>query len=323
MITRGGVSLKEVDPKTLACRRVAGLHLAGEVLDLDGPCGGYNLQWAFASGALAVHAAARQAGTGSIAQGREGIPALLLANPGETEKADLAILEKTLTAYEQALSGGATAVDDSAAVAALKRIRLSLQEQRKHGADAVDDAIWTLSGTVGGVMFVACLFLILFGLFSFWFTRFRVAQPLKAINGTMSVLAQGDTNVAVPFTRKLDEIGEMARSVQVFKDNAIVKGKMEKQKMHVTETVNQITHELAGLTHTVRKLMNEQSAATASMSAATERLSLSIDQVAQNAGSALTLTQETVVAVEQGGRAVNETIASMHETSHLVSQSEE
>lgn len=282
--------------------------------------GGLAQRW---PAALAGDAAARQAVAESIAKVREGIPAFLLASPGETEKADIAILEKTLVAYERALSGGAKTVDDSAAVAALKRIKLALQEQRKHGADAVDDAIWTLSGTVGGVMFVACLFLILFGLFSFWFTRFRVAQPLKAINGTMGVLAQGDTDVAVPFTRKLDEIGEMARSVQVFKDNAIVKGKMEAQKQQVTETVNRITQELAGLTNTVRKLMSEQSAATASMSAATERLSTSIDQVAQNAGSALTLTQETVEAVDQGSVAVNETITAMEETSFLVCQAAE
>ena len=282
--------------------------------------GGLAQRW---PAAMAGDAAARQAVAESIAKVREGIPAFLLANPGETEKADIAILEKTLTAYEQALSGGAKTVDDSAAVAALKRIKLSLQEERKHGADAVDDAIWTLSGTVGGVMFVACLFLILFGLFSFWFTRFRVAQPLKAINGTMGVLAQGDTNVAVPFTRKLDEIGEMARSVQVFKDNAIVKGRMEAQKKQVTETVNQITQELAGLTNTVRKLMNEQSAATASMSAATEELSVSIDQVVQNAGSAMMLTQETVAAVDRGSCAVNETIMAMEETSSLVCQAAE
>ncbi|MCE5273350.1 NAD(P)/FAD-dependent oxidoreductase [bacterium] len=53
MLTRGGVSLKEVDPATLESRRVKGLYFAGEVLDLDGPCGGYNLQWAFSSGELA------------------------------------------------------------------------------------------------------------------------------------------------------------------------------------------------------------------------------------------------------------------------------
>jgi predicted Rossmann fold flavoprotein len=53
MVTRGGVSLKEIDPDTLASKRLPGLYLAGEVLDLDGPSGGFNLQWAFSSGHLA------------------------------------------------------------------------------------------------------------------------------------------------------------------------------------------------------------------------------------------------------------------------------
>jgi predicted Rossmann fold flavoprotein len=53
MTTRGGVSLKEVDPATLQSKVLQGLYLTGEVLDLDGPCGGYNLQWAFSSGMLA------------------------------------------------------------------------------------------------------------------------------------------------------------------------------------------------------------------------------------------------------------------------------
>jgi hypothetical protein len=59
MVTRGGVALKQVDPKTLESRLVVGLHFAGEVLDLDGPCGGYNLQWAFSSGRLAGSAGSR------------------------------------------------------------------------------------------------------------------------------------------------------------------------------------------------------------------------------------------------------------------------
>ncbi len=52
MVTRGGVSLKEIDPKSMKSRVVEGLYFCGEVVDLDGPCGGYNLQWAFASGVL-------------------------------------------------------------------------------------------------------------------------------------------------------------------------------------------------------------------------------------------------------------------------------
>ncbi len=55
MITRGGVSLKEIDPKTMQSKLIDGLYFCGEVMDLDGPCGGYNLQWSFASGFLAGH----------------------------------------------------------------------------------------------------------------------------------------------------------------------------------------------------------------------------------------------------------------------------
>jgi len=53
MITRGGVSLKQVDPNTMKSKVIDGLYFCGELLDLDGPCGGYNLQFAFSSGYLA------------------------------------------------------------------------------------------------------------------------------------------------------------------------------------------------------------------------------------------------------------------------------
>ncbi len=53
MITKGGISLKEIDPKTMQSKIINGLYFCGEVMNLDGPCGGYNLQWSFASGALA------------------------------------------------------------------------------------------------------------------------------------------------------------------------------------------------------------------------------------------------------------------------------
>ena len=58
-VTGGGVSLAEVDPRTLASRRHAGLYLCGEVLDAFGPIGGYNFLWAWASGRAAGRAAAR------------------------------------------------------------------------------------------------------------------------------------------------------------------------------------------------------------------------------------------------------------------------
>lgn len=59
-ISAGGVPVSEVDPQTLESRLVSGLFLTGETLDVVGPCGGYNLTYAFNSGALAGRAAARQ-----------------------------------------------------------------------------------------------------------------------------------------------------------------------------------------------------------------------------------------------------------------------
>jgi hypothetical protein len=53
IVTAGGVSLKEVNPRTMESTLVKGLYFAGEVLDLDGDTGGYNLQEAFSTGWLA------------------------------------------------------------------------------------------------------------------------------------------------------------------------------------------------------------------------------------------------------------------------------
>ena len=58
-VTAGGVDTDEVERKTLESRRISGLYFAGELLDVDAPCGGYNLQWAFASGIAAGKAAAQ------------------------------------------------------------------------------------------------------------------------------------------------------------------------------------------------------------------------------------------------------------------------
>ena len=56
-VTAGGILTKEFDNKTMESRLVSGLYACGEVLDIDGDCGGYNLQWAWSSGRLAgLHA---------------------------------------------------------------------------------------------------------------------------------------------------------------------------------------------------------------------------------------------------------------------------
>uniref|UniRef100_A0A832I6Y7 Aminoacetone oxidase family FAD-binding enzyme n=1 Tax=Eiseniibacteriota bacterium TaxID=2212470 RepID=A0A832I6Y7_UNCEI len=58
-VTAGGVPLAEVDPRTLESRIAPGLHLCGEVLDVEGRLGGFNFQWAWSSGTVAGRAAGK------------------------------------------------------------------------------------------------------------------------------------------------------------------------------------------------------------------------------------------------------------------------
>lgn len=59
IITRGGISVKEIVPGTMAAKSVSGLYFAGEVIDVDAYTGGYNLQIAFSTGKLAGEAAGK------------------------------------------------------------------------------------------------------------------------------------------------------------------------------------------------------------------------------------------------------------------------
>lgn len=59
-VTCGGISVKEIDSKTMESKKIKNLYIIGEVMDVDGDCGGYNLQWAFSSGIMAARAILKQ-----------------------------------------------------------------------------------------------------------------------------------------------------------------------------------------------------------------------------------------------------------------------
>ena len=60
-VCAGGVKTTEISSRTMESKYVKGLYIAGELLDVDGICGGYNLQWAWATGCIAGKAASGRA----------------------------------------------------------------------------------------------------------------------------------------------------------------------------------------------------------------------------------------------------------------------
>ena len=59
-VTAGGVITEQFDPQTMESKLVSGLYACGEILDIDGDCGGFNLQWAWSSGRLAGMSAGKE-----------------------------------------------------------------------------------------------------------------------------------------------------------------------------------------------------------------------------------------------------------------------
>lgn len=57
-VTAGGINTKEINPDTMESKLIEGLYFAGEIIDIDGQCGGFNLQWAWSSGYIAGQNAA-------------------------------------------------------------------------------------------------------------------------------------------------------------------------------------------------------------------------------------------------------------------------
>jgi len=96
---------------------------------------------------------------------------------------------------------------------------------------AVSDADQAM--IIAGGIFVLVLAM---GGVAFWVVMSRVVNPVKALSDTMMVLADGNLDVDIPNAERQDEVGDMARSVQIFKENAIERQAMAAQRHEQEET---------------------------------------------------------------------------------------
>ncbi len=278
----------------------------GRRLDLLG-----NLEYFMGRAGLTSRAAVGQDGGAAavrddLTQLREVFPAYRMARPTPEESEALERIGGLVARYE---AGAPVAAEDG--TRALDRLREITRRQRLAGADQVDDAIWTLSAVIAALMITIGAFLLLLGLFFYWFLRFRLSVPLDRMRTVMKGLASGDIRIEVQYLDKRDEVGDMARAVQVFKENAQDKNRMEGRK---ADLIHAVRENLEGLSRNVSGTMRRQAAAAVKMSEATEHLALSIGRVEEIARSAQDSTRETSEAVETGRKTVQETIEAMQRT---------
>ncbi len=285
-------------------------------------------------GGLAQHWPAWQAGDATarqkLSEDIQGLrtiyPAWMGARPGTEEAQALSAVMHSLDGFEQAVAANNRAVSlaNPELDGALAKIAEILRNERKIGAEQVENAVWQLAITVGGVMTFSAVLLVLLALFFLWFTRFRVVVPIKASSAAMLRLADGDTTVEVPFTEKTDELGEMARTVLVFRENAVERGRLqaeqvlaeERSRKQRREEMLEMADSLETRVHGVIAVIR---GAVENLHDSAAALSTNAEQTQRQSAAVSVATEQARVNVETVAAAGTELSVSIHEISGQVS----
>jgi signal transduction histidine kinase/ActR/RegA family two-component response regulator len=164
----------------------------------------------------------------------------------------ISVIEDTLTKYLDAVSraeklsnsGMASneidrivKIDDRPALEAFETLSMALRKAREESSKSVYQSVSRATTAVVVTMFVVggLTGFLVFGFF--WFSRVQFVTPLLELDNVMRGLTNGDTDTPVPFLNRANELGEMARSIEIFRENVA-------RRKHAEEEVKQIQHSL-------------------------------------------------------------------------------
>jgi methyl-accepting chemotaxis protein len=154
---------------------------------------------------------------------------------------------------------------------------------------------------------------------------YGVARPLNGVADSMSHLANGDLSVDVTGTERRDEVGALARSLQVFKDNAVEARRLaaaqeaeNQAKMRRAEVLDQLTKRFDA---TVSALTQGLSSAATEMEATAQTMTAGVEQAADQLVTVSSAAQQTSANVQTVAAATEELSISIREIASQVSQS--
>ncbi len=154
----------------------------------------------------------------------------------------------------------------------------------------------------------------------------RIVNPIKAMTRAMLRLAEGDTSVEVPDRERVDEIGAMAGAVQVFKENAIEKQRLEVEQKETEKRTEaekrQAMLQLANsFEESVKSIVDGVSSASTEMQSTAEAMSTTAEQTRSRAMAVASAAEEASSNVQTVASASEELAGSIQEISRQVAQS--
>ena len=163
-------------------------------------------------------------------------------------------------------------------------------------------------------------------IFLTWATLRSVLIPLKSMTVAVTKLAGGDTTVDVPALGEKDEIGEMAKGIEVFKDNAIEIKRLEEEKVERERRAEEDKRKaLLGLADTleqgVKGVVDAVSSGSAEMKSAAESMASTAEETSRQSGAAAAASEQATANVQTVSAAAEEMSASVNEIARQVAQS--
>lgn len=186
--------------------------------------------------------------------------------------------------------------------------------------DTGQGALWRVVTQVG----LLALGLFVAGL-AFWIASSRIARPLQGLAGVTEKLADGETDVSVPGRERSDEVGVLAKSIEVFRNNLIENRRMAEEREAENAAKMERAQKLDQLTGTfeanVRDLAKSLAAASAEMEASAQSMSGTAEQTNANATSVAGAAEQTSANVRTVAAASEELATSIREIATQAAQS--
>jgi len=158
-------------------------------------------------------------------------------------------------------------------------------------------------------------------------TLVRVTRPLNGIAALMERLARGDHGIVVEGAERQDEVGTLARSLQVFKDAAIANRRMEEEQraeqFRKEQRQKQIDNHIAAFDRTVSNVLGSVASASTELSRTAESMAALAEQTNRQATSSAAAAEQTSANVQTVASATEEIAASIQEISRQVNTSNE
>jgi methyl-accepting chemotaxis protein len=206
-----------------------------------------------------------------------------------------------------------------AVMIAFEQEEAGLMEQRRASADSAIDQTYTAIKFGVGIGLV-------FGLMIAWAIGQAIAGPITRMTRTMLQLADGDNNVDVPGAGRTDEIGDMSQAVQVFKNNAIEKQRLEKEQAALAERTEeekrQTMNELADrFERQVKEVVDGVGSSATEMQATAQQMSATAEETSRQSANVATASDQATANVQTVAATAEELSASIAEIGRQVMQS--